>query len=71
MAKGVIKYGYLVEFCVRSNGSVFCDTLEAAKYTRDAIAGGGLIYHATIEKIGSNCFPVRGAMARKCDGTPI
>ena len=69
--KNIISKGYMVVFNVLSNGSDFFNTLEEAKTIRDMIAGGGIIYHATLEKIGCNTFPVRGTIVRKPDGTPL
>ena len=70
MSKLVSK-GYLVVFNVPSDGSDFFNTLEEAQNIRNMVAGGGIIYHATLEKIGYNTFPVRGTMVRKSDGTPL
>lgn len=70
MAK-IIARGYLVVFNIQSNGSTFFHTLEEALSIRDIVAGGGIIYNATLEKVGYNTFPVRGAMVRKSDGTPL
>jgi len=67
----IVSKGYMVVFNVPSNGSDFFNTLEEAQNIRDMIAGGGIIYHATLEKIGYNTFPIRGAMVRKLDGTPL
>lgn len=70
MSKLVSK-GYLVVFNVTSNGSDFFHTLKEAQTIRNAVAGGGIIYNATLEKIGYNTFPIRGTMVRKSDGTPL
>ena len=67
----IISKGYMVVFNVPSNGSDFFHTLKEAQTIRNAVAGGGIIYYATLEKIGCNTFPVRGAMVRKSDGTPL
>jgi len=67
----LVSKGYMVVFNVPSNGSDFFRTLEEAKTIRDMIAGGGIIYYATLEKIGCNTFPIRGTMVRKSDGTPL
>jgi hypothetical protein len=70
MSKLVSK-GYLVVFNGTSNGCDFFCTLEEAQNIRDMVAGGGIIYNATLEKIGYNTFPIRGTMVRKSDGTPL
>lgn len=70
MSKLVSK-GYLVVFNGTSNNYDFFNTLEEAQTIRDMIAGGGIIYNATLEKIGCNTFPIRGTMVRKPDGTPL
>lgn len=69
--ENIVSTGYMVVFNVPSNGSDFFHTLEEAQNIRDMIAGGGIIYYATLEKIGYNTFPIRGRMVRKSDGTPL
>ena len=71
MGNNIIMQGFIVEFCGTSYGFDFFKTLEQAKKIRDCVAGGGIIYHATLEKIGFNSYPVRGTMVRKSDGTPL
>ena len=70
MSKLVSK-GYLVVFNGTSGNYDFFHTLEEAQNIRDIVAGGGIIYNATLEKIGCNTFPIRGTMVRKPDGTPL
>lgn len=70
MSKLVSK-GYLVVFNGTSENYDFFHTLEEAQSIRDMVAGGGIIYNATLEKIGCNTFPIRGTMVRKPDGTPL
>ena len=67
----LVSKGYLVVFNGTSNNCDFFHTLEEAQNIRNMIAGGGIIYNATLEKNGCNTFPVRGAMVRKSDGTPL
>ena len=67
----IISKGYMVVFNGTSNDCDFFHILEEAQNIRDMVAGGGIIYHATLEKIGYNTFPIRGTMVRKSDGTPL
>lgn len=69
--ENIISKGYMVVFNGTSNGSDFFHTLKEAQTIRNAVAGGGIIYYATLEKIGYNTFPIRGTMVRKSDGTPL
>lgn len=67
----VVATGYTVIFCVGDDSAGFVESLEKAQMIRGMVAGGGIIYHATLEKSGYNCFCVRGDMVRKSDGTPL
>lgn len=68
----VIAKGYTVVFNRSYDSSTgFVESLEKAQMIRDMVAGGGIIYHATLEKSGLNCFCVRGDMVRKSAGTPL
>ena len=69
--ENIVSKGYMVIFNGTSNDCDFFNTLEKAQNIRNMIAGGGIIYYATLEKIGYNTFPIRGAMVRKSDGTPL
>ena len=69
--ENIVSKGYLVVFNGTSNDCDFFHTLEEAQNIRNMIAGGGIIYNATLEKIGYNTFPIRGTMVRKSDGTPL
>ena len=51
---------------INERGEVELVTIDRVEYT-----GGGIIYNATLEKIGYNTFPIRGTMVRKSDGTPL
>ena len=69
--ENIVSKGYMVVFNGTSNDCDFFNTLEEAQNIRDMVAGGGIIYHATLEKIGYNTFPIRGTIVRKSDGTPL
>ena len=69
--ENIVSKGYMVVFNGTSNDFDFFHTLEEAQNIRDMVAGGGIIYHATLEKIGYNTFPIRGTIVRKSDGTPL
>lgn len=68
--KNIISKGFTVVF-INGDYTGFINTLAEATNLRDMVAGGGMIYYATLEKSGLNCFCVRGPVVRNSYGTPL